>query len=51
MDGGYQRFNKVWEGKLDGLLGDLREAVWDAKAGGCLTAAGHAGPGWESQYS
>jgi len=30
-DGGYQRFNKVFEGKLDLLLGDLREAVWDAE--------------------
>src|SRR5690606_38714425 len=32
-DGGYQRFNKVFDGKLDLLLGDLREAVWDGEPG------------------
>ena len=30
-DGGYQRFNKVFDGELDTLLGNLREAVWDGK--------------------
>jgi type I restriction enzyme R subunit len=32
-DGGFDRFNKVFEGKLEALLGDLREAVWEEEAG------------------
>jgi type I restriction enzyme R subunit len=32
-DGGFDRFNKVFEGKLETLLGDLREAVWEHEAG------------------
>jgi type I restriction enzyme R subunit len=32
-DGGFGHFNKVFDGKLDALLGDLREAVWEGEAG------------------
>jgi type I restriction enzyme, R subunit len=32
-DGGFERFNKVFDGKLESLLGDLRESIWEGEAG------------------
>lgn len=29
-DGGFARFNKLFDGQLEALLGDLREAIWEA---------------------
>lgn len=27
-DGGFQRLNKVFDGKLEGLLGEIADEVW-----------------------
>ncbi len=32
-DGGYDRFNKVFDGKLEALLGELSEGIWAGEAG------------------
>jgi len=32
-DGGFDRFNKVFDGKLEVLLGDLRETIWEDETG------------------
>jgi type I restriction enzyme R subunit len=31
-DGGFDRFNKVFGGKLEVILGDLRESIWESEA-------------------
>lgn len=36
-DGGFERIDKDFEGKLDEVLGDLREAIWEAR--GVTTSA------------
>lgn len=31
-DGGFERFNKVFDGKLEMILGDLQESIWETSA-------------------